>query len=175
MKKLVLICSMMGALTFGLLAASAATSDFSGTWVLDKAKSEGLPRNMENAESVTLVVTQDAKELKVETKIVGGQGGLGGGGRGFGGMIPIATYKLDGSENKVEGQAGTTVFKAKTMSEGKVLELTSVRNLNFQGNEVTIKTVEHWELAEGGKVLKIHRTSETPRGTQESKLTFNKQ
>lgn len=45
---------------------------------------------------------------------------------------------------------------------------------SFRGNPVTITQVQHLELAEGGKVLKIHSTSESPRGTQESKLTYNK-
>jgi hypothetical protein len=49
-----------------------------------------------------------------------------------------------------------------------------VTKANFQGNDVTITSTEHWELADGGKTLKVHRTSESPRGTQETKLTFTK-
>jgi hypothetical protein len=70
---------------------------------------------------------------------------------------------------------GKATLTAKWKDDGKVLELTSKRNMNIQGNEVTITTTEHWELADGGKTLKIHRKSENPRGTQESKLTFTKQ
>lgn len=178
MKKLLAIGSLFGVLMIGLWAASAAPANFAGTWVLDKSKSESLPRNWENAESVTLVVTQDDKQLTYETKIVGGGGpggGPGGGGRG-GGMSPTRSFKLDGSETTSEmpGGRGTATLKAKWQSDGKILELTSVTKGNFQGNEFTSTTQEHWELADGGKTLKVHRKSESPQGTRESKLTFTK-
>ena len=87
------------------------------------------------------------------------------------------TYNLDGSETTAEmmGQGGPSkaTLKAKWASDS-VLELRSVRNVNFQGNDVTITTTDHWELADGGKTLKVHRTTESPRGTNEAKLTFTK-
>lgn len=169
-----------------LATAGAAQTNFSGTWSLDKGKSQGLPPMLENAESYTLVVAQDDKQLTVESKIAGGgqggpgaQGGPGGGrGRGGFGMLPNATYKLDGTETKVEIQGprpGTATLKATPSDGGRKLELTVTRNLNFQGNDVTLTTKERWELGDGGKTLKIHRTSESPRGTTESTLVFTKQ
>ena len=148
------------------------STGFSGTWELDKGKSQSLPRMWENVEGVTLVVTQDDKKLTVETKIKGGGGGPG----GFGPQT--LSYNLDGSETTAEmggRMPSKAALKAKWLDGTKALELTTVRNLNFQGNEVTITTKERWELAEGGKALKINRTSESPRGTQESTLLFNKQ
>jgi hypothetical protein len=153
-----------------VLAASAMTAgstNFAGTWELDKSKSEGFQGPQGNIESVTYVITQDDKQLTWESKtLVGGQE-----------RAQTYKYNLDGSESTVEvagRMPGKATLKAKWLGEGKTLELSSVRNLNFQGNEVTITTKEHWELAEEGKVLKIHRTTESPRGTQEAKLTFNK-
>ena len=68
---------------------------------------------------------------------------------------------------------GKAALKAKWQGES-ILELNSVLKANIQGNDVTITTTEHWELADGGKTLKVHRDQETPRGTQESKLIFAK-
>ena len=58
---------------------------------------------------------------------------------------------------------------------GRGLELTNTRSVNFQGNETTRTTKERWELADGGKVLKVKRTVDGRQGTQESTLVFNKQ
>ncbi|HKS42559.1 MAG TPA: hypothetical protein VJX74_18240 [Blastocatellia bacterium] len=166
MKRLLVFCILVCALVVEVWAAGAAPANFSGTWVLDKTKSEGLSGMMAGAD-VTMVVTQDAKQLTSETTITGGQR-----------EVPPqkATYNLDGSETTAEmtgRMPGKATMKAKWMGDN-VLELSSVQNVNVQGNDVTITRMDHWELAEGGKVLKVNRKSESPRGAQESKLVFNK-
>ena len=174
MKKLLLFVSLFSVLSFGFWAVSAAPTNFAGTWVLDKGKSEGLNPGMANAESVTWTITQDEKELTTKPEVKGGGGG-GGGGMGGG---QAATFKLDGSEttSDVTGRmTGKATRKAKWTDGGKMLELNTVINGDFNGNSFTATTVEHWELADGGKVLKVHRKAESPRGTQESKMVFNKQ
>lgn len=157
--KCAMLCAAMAAL-------AAAPTNFSGTWTLDKSKSE-LPRMMANVESVTWIVTQDDKKLTLETKTVaGGQENS-----------QTFTYNLDGTETTAEiggRMPGKATLKAKWLDGGKILELTSVRQGNFQGNEFTITTKEHWELAEDGKVLKVHRITESPRGSQEATLVFTK-
>lgn len=210
MKRVVLSCFAIGTLAASAWVVSAASTNFSGTWVLDKSKSEGLPRQLDNVESYALSVTQSDQELTVETKVTGGRrpdapraegqsgerpgGGFGqrggrrpdgdrpgGGGRGgrggFGMGMGAATYKLDGSETKSEGPGGrgAATFKAAWMDSGKSLELTTTRSFNFQGNEGTRTIKERWALDEGGKVLKIKRTADTPQGAQESTLVFNRQ
>jgi hypothetical protein len=167
---------MASALLFGLMAVGAAPApNFSGTWVLDKAKSEGLGRGMQNAEKVVWNIKQTDKELTVTPEITpgaggGGAGGGGGQGRGGGGMGGPSTYKLDGTDHVVEGQNGMkSTFKAKWA--GEALELSRVTSIQDR----TITSKEKWELADGGKVLKVVQTRETQQGPQESKLTFNKQ
>jgi len=167
MKRLIAVCSVIGLLVIGALAAGASPADFSGTWVLDKAKSQGLNERMANV-NITMVVTQDAKQLTSETSYSGGEREM---------PAQKATYNLDGSETTVEmggRMPGKATLKAKWQNDGKTLELNSVRQVNIQGNDVTITTQEHWELADGGKTLKLHRVSENPRGKQESTLVFNK-
>jgi opacity protein-like surface antigen len=164
MKRLLIASSLICLLM--MAAQAAAPANFSGTWTLDKSKSEGLQGPMANAD-VTLTVTQDGKQLAVETKYSGGQR-----------EIPAQTlnYKLDGSETTADfagRMPGKGTLKAKWMGDS-MLELHTVRNINVQGNDVTITSTEHWELADGGKTLKIHRTTESPRGTNETKLVFTK-
>jgi hypothetical protein len=148
-------------------SVSAAGTDFSGTWVLDKAKSEGLQGPMAGVDQ-TWVVTQDAKTLTAEMQFSGGQQEM---------PAQKRTYNLDGSETTAEVTGrlpGKATLKAKWMGDGKILELNGVQSANVQGNDIKITRTEHWELADGGKTLKVHRTTESPRGTQESKLTLTK-
>ena len=166
LKRLIISCGLVCTMIVAAMAA-APPADFSGTWSLDKAKSEGLQGRMAELD-LTMTVAQDAKQLTVESKYTGGTQEM---------PAQKMAYNLDGSESTAEmggRMPGKATLKAKWMGDGKILELNSVRNVNIQGNDVTITSKEHWELAEGGKVLKIHRTTETPRGTQEVKLSLNK-
>jgi hypothetical protein len=166
MKKTILALAVVGVFALAMGLASAAPANFAGTWGLDKAKSEGLPQQMANADQ-TMVVTQDAKQFSYTTTVtVDGQAR----------PATTSTYNLDGSETTAEIQGrmpGKATRKAKWVSDS-LLELNEVRNVNVQGNDIQIKTTEHWELADGGKTLKVHRTSETPQGSRETKLTFAK-
>ena len=201
MRKLLYAFGLTSALVFAL-AAQAAAPNFAGTWTLDKSKSQGLSQRLQNAESVSWVVTQTDKDITVEEKIVGGggpggpgggggapagappaggapqggQGGPGGGRGGMGGMMGgPRTYNLDGSETA--GDSGRAKFtrKATLSSDGKTLELLQKTTFQSQdGNEVTSTLSEKLTLSADGKVLTVTRHSESPRGTQDSTLVFNK-
>ena len=192
MKKFFLIAGLIAALALVALATSAAKpANFAGTWALDKAKSTGLSRGMQNAESVTWVITQDEKQISIETKIVAGQpppgggpgsgggtggGGMGGGGqRGGGGMAGPQTYNLDGKEVSTEANGGTSAMKATWSADGQGLELSRVISGNFNGNEFKSTTIDKLTVNGDGKVLTANRHSEGTRGTTDSVMIFNKQ
>jgi hypothetical protein len=115
-------------------------------------------------------------------------GGPGGGGPPGGGppsglmalrmVIPSATYSLDDKETTAEVEEpmpGTATLKATWAKGGKGLELSVVRDFDFQGNSVTFTSKETWKLSEDGEVLKVQRSVQTPRGTDTVKLTFRKE
>ena len=125
MRKIIVGVTTVCVLLSGVLAVGAAApANFAGTWALDKVKSESLPPQVASAVSMTLTVTQDAQQIKVDSKTDMGDnasmGGPGGGvgtppgvGRGRGmGMFPqTASYKLDGTETTADnpsGRGGTT-------------------------------------------------------------------
>ena len=182
MRRAFLITGLMTAFAVAVLAAGAAGANFGGTWVLDKTKSQGLDPRMQNAD-VTWVITQDDKQISIETKVAGGQppaggpggGGGMGGGRGIGGP---RTYSLDGKEvtSEAGGQmGGSNTTKANWSSDGKTLELSSVRTGNRDGQDFKFTTTDKLSLSTDGKVLTAIRHSEGPRGTTDSTLVFNKQ
>ncbi|MGH9836077.1 MAG: hypothetical protein ACREBD_24740 [Blastocatellia bacterium] len=170
MKRLLAVCSVFCALMIAVAVVSAQKgANFAGTWELDKSKSK-LPQMMaDNITSVSWTVTQTDKEITREQKMEGAQGGGGGGGgRGMGGG-PL-TVKLDGSETVTETQRGKRAVKAKWQNDGKTLEITTVNSFGDR----TATSTEHWELADDGKTLKVHRKQETQQGPMESTWVFTK-
>lgn len=167
------LIAAMVAMTF---AAFQKPTDFSGTWSLDMTKSK-LPQmggggggmgggSPMTAQTVT--IKQDAKTITIETKT---EGGMGGGG------TQSTTYNLDGSETKTEMTRGEmkipVTMKAKVNDKG-VLEVSRVSTFNGPNGEITTTTKEMWEITDGGKGLKVHRMSESPRGTSESDWVYMK-
>ena len=183
MKRFVLIGGMIAALGVAVIVASASGApNFAGTWTLDKSKSQGLDQRMANAESVSCVITQDDKSLSIEWKVTGGQppaggapGGPGGGGGAGRGPAGPQTYTLDGKEATAEAMGGTNTTKATWSSDGKTLELSSVRAGNFNGQDFKFTSVDKLSLSEDGKTLTINRHRETQRGTTDSTLVLTKQ
>jgi hypothetical protein len=203
MRKLMYAFGLTSALVFAL-AAQAAAPNFAGTWTLDKSKSQGLSQRVQNAESVSWIITQTDKDITIEEKIAGGERGNGigtgpggppagapggppaggppaggapqggGPGGGRGGMMGPRTFNLDGSETTGEMGRGKFSRKATMSSDGKTLELVS--KLTFQGpeGEVTSTSTDKLTLSADGKMLTVVRHSEGPRGPQDSTLVFNK-
>jgi hypothetical protein len=147
--------------------SAAAPPNFAGTWTLDKAKTTNLPRQWENATSITLEIKQDAKQITFETKVEGSQ-------------FPSQpmTYNLDGSESTVDVQGrmpGKANLKAAWASDGKTLELTTKRSGTGQnGEQFSFTTTDKYALSEDGKTLTNTRHSESPRGAQDSTLVYTK-
>lgn len=163
----------MALCVFVLMAALAvygqtksAIPKFDGTWVLDREKSSGLTGALGNAE-ILMVVTQDAKQLTAQQKIVI---------RDREQPSQELIYKLDGSESEAQvsrPMAGTMKLKAKWLEKSKVLELHSVISGENEGKPATISTLEQWQLI--GDSLRIIRTRKAPQGTMTFKLVFQKQ
>src|SRR5690242_1859634 len=184
MRKLLCALGMMSALVIALAVHAAAPANFGGTWTLDKSKSQGLNPRLQNAESVSWVITQTDKEITIEEKVTGGNppaGGApgaggpgGGGGRGMGGFGGPRTFNLDGSETSVDTGRGKTARKATVSADGKTVELTSKSTFQGQEGEITATTTEKLQLSGDGKSLTVTRHSESPRGAQDSTLVFNK-
>ena len=195
MRKLIYAFGLTSALVFAL-AAHAAAPNFAGTWTLDKSKSQGLNQRWQNADSVTMNITQTDKDITIEEKVTGGGGpggpggappsgapaagapqggGPGGGGPGRGmGMGGPRTYNLDGSETSGEMGPAKFVRKAALSSDGKTLELTSKTTFSRDGQETTLNSSDKLSLSADGKTLTVVRHAESPRGNQDSTLVFTK-
>ena len=136
-----------------LVAAGAQSStDFSGTWKMDAARSESAHQAVPIG-PVTLVIKQSATELTIETR------------RSDTDKNQIhsetLTYKLDGSESTVAGTDGTPI-KSQAHWEGTKLVTGTTRNI--EGSTVTTTYVH--SLDPKGNELTVHKTLTVQHGYQ---------
>jgi hypothetical protein len=147
------------------VAAASAKVNFSGTWVLDAAKSEGL----RGPSSVTMTVKQDGDKLDVTRKITDQQGD----------RTTSDTYTADGKEGEFTMQMMGNSQKGKRTvkwsADGSTLEIKETATIERQGQTFDIETVSKWSLSADGKTLTVDQSRTTPQGTQASKRVFNKQ
>lgn len=184
MKKLAILAAVI--CLFSLSAFAQSKTNFAGNWELDVKKSK-LPE-MSRVEAMSMKVTQTDKDLKIESTTkrtarpesdgTGAGNRRGNWGGGFGGDgTQVYNYSLEGKETSTEGVPGipaaSATLKANLEKDGK-LSLTSTRKFSSQMGETIVTTKETWELAEGGKALKVVRETQSPRGAQSSEMYFTK-
>ena len=175
-------------LVLGLCVIAWAATDFSGTWVLDRARSDqpqmmgrpggggggggqgGGPRG-EMTE--TLVIKQAGNDFSLTTK------------RSRGGQeMPAseAKYTLDGKQNKntfqfpgrggSEGRTSEAVTKSKW--SGATLVIEGTQKMSTPNGDFDIDIKNEYALSEGGKTLTVTTTRSQPDRDITSKRVYTK-
>jgi hypothetical protein len=141
-----LILAAIFALALAASASAQKTTDFSGTWTLDVAKSSPAETMIE---SQTVTITQTATDIKVDrnTKVkpmpegsapMGGGGGRGMGGPGGGGP---QTYGLkDPVKVTRDTQNGPIELAFTAKIDGNTLTLTTTSPMGSRGETWTLNT-----------------------------------
>jgi hypothetical protein len=146
--------------------AAAAKPDFSGKWVMDKAKSEGVPPTMEQ----TMTVTQTGDKIELETKIVAPQGE----------RVIKDSYTVDGKETEFtpqgpQGAMGKGKRTSKWSADGAALEVSETATLDGPNGSDEVSATRKWSLAADGKTLTIELVFSGEQGVQKTKRVFVKQ
>ena len=140
------------ALLFSLHATAQEPIDFSGVWQMDPSRSESAHQATPIG-SFTLVIKQAATELSIETR------------RSEKPKSAISsetlTFKLDGSENSIEGNYGVQI-KAKAHWDGTKLITETERSI--QGSTVT--TTQVFSLDASRKEMTVDNTLTVQHGYQ---------
>lgn len=159
--------SLIGILTLVLacgVSAFAQKPDFGGSWTMDRARSFGLPGNMNQ----TMVVTQAGDEITVETKLIQPENE----------RTVKDTYVLDGKEREFtpHAPAGQTPPKGKRtaswMSGGNGILVTEVTTSDTPKGPVTNQVVRKWTIANGELVIAMY--VDNPNISYEAKRIFIK-
>lgn len=145
---------LIGLLVLGLAVVALAAVDFSGTWVINKDKSDvpqGRGGQPGTVPDITLAIQQSGNNLTIATT--------------RGERSSEAKYTLDGKESKnPAGRGGESVSMAKVEGDTIVIETT----MDMGRGPMTAKAV--YALSNGGKVLTITTT----RNERASKEVFDK-
>jgi hypothetical protein len=160
-----LTTALIGALA--ILPASAAQADFTGTWVLDASRSEGLPEGMGQS---TMTVQHSGDRIEIEIHS----------------MTPMGerrtqdVYVLDGQETDFQ-----PVFNVEVSATGRRTARWSEERTGFEATErataqapqgeITITSVRKWTLAPGGETLTVELTSSGPQGEMKTTRVFTRQ
>ncbi len=156
MRRLVSTLFALATIAAGPLAAQSHPS-FSGTWVLDTAKSQGMV-----PKSSQLKITQTDKSLTIERSAIGPTG------------QPVSStlvYQLDGTPSKNSlGANGMTVdLNSTTAWDGAALVINTTADV--QGG---MKQTERLSLDEGGKQLTVHGDISVAGQSASGMLVFTK-
>jgi hypothetical protein len=144
--------------------ATAAKADFSGSWTMDKSRTEGLPPDVEQ----TMTIKQTGDTLDIVTKVTADQGDQ---------TVPV-TYVLDGKEVEYkttrQGLEGKGKRTAKWAGDGNGFEVNEEETLDGPMGTVTVQFARKWTMQEDGKTLVITMDIKGPNGSQTVKRTFVK-
>jgi hypothetical protein len=160
-----LTTALIGALA--ILPGTVAQTDFTGTWVLDTSRSEGLPEGMGQS---TMTVEQSGDRIEIEIHSTTPMGER---------RIPDV-YVLDGHETDFQPvlnvEASAIGKRTAWWSEGRDgFEATETVTVQGPQREITITSVRKWMLAPGGDTLTAELTSSGPQGEMKITRVFTRQ
>lgn len=144
-------------------AASSPTDKFSGTWLLDPVKSEGLPPGMNQV----MTVAKTGNVMHVETKLSIGRSE----------KTVTDVYTLNGQETEFSAQVSSGATSkgqrvAQWTADGMGIEVTERSIIDTASGFISVETTRRWTISTDGKSLTIEMTVKGPHGTQHNKRLF---
>jgi hypothetical protein len=163
-RKMLLMVTAIMALS--VIALAANKPNFGGTWTMDRARSFGLPGNMNQV----LTITHKEDQIEMETKLIqpGNE------------RVVKDTYFLDGKEHEFTPLAppNQTPPKGKRtvnwLPGDKGLTVTEVTTAETPKGPVTTQIVRKWTISPQGELI-IDMYIDGPNGSFEAKRIFTKQ
>jgi hypothetical protein len=148
------------------LAFAATKPNFSGTWVMDRARSYGLPADM----TQTLVIVHKDDQIELETKLIQPNNE----------RTVKDTLILDGKEHEFTPQVPPNQPPAKGkrtaiwLPGDKGIQVTDVTTSETPKGTVTSQIVRKWTISSEGELV-IDMYVDNPNVSYEAKRIFKKQ
>src|SRR5215211_9467865 len=162
-RKILLMAAAIMALS--VLALAAAKPNFNGTWRMDRARSFGLPPDMNQ----TLTITQKEDRIELETRLIQPNNE----------RTVKDTYVLDGKEYDFTptvppNQPPATGKRTSIWLPGdRGIQVTDVTTAETPKGPVKTQTVRKWTISGGELVVDMY--IDNPNGSFEAKRIFTKQ
>src|SRR5262245_53219209 len=164
MKKFALATVLMLALS-PIFVFAAGKPDFTGTWLMDKTRTEGVPTGVE--QTMTLTQTDDRLVLLNKISTDAGEN------------IINDTYIINGKEveftQKVNEQESKGKRTSKWLVDGSGFESTEqLTREASDGTKISQQVTRRWVMSPDGKTFTVEMTINGPNGTTQTKRTFVK-
>lgn len=166
-----LILALSLAVAGTAMASTTGHTNFSGTWLLDKSKSDlsalsGMGEDAAQAQNatVTMVVTQQGTTLQVTRTLKTDTEE----------KTQTQTYRTDGTETTNTGPRGGAIVSRMSW-EGDRLVIVSTRTMTILWKDVSVQGRTVWSLSPDGNTLQIDSHIRSPRGDQHFKGVFERQ
>jgi hypothetical protein len=163
-RKTLLLAATIMAMAF--IALAATKPNFSGAWTMDRARSFGLPGNMNQ----TLTINHKDNQIELETKLIqpGNE------------RTVKDTYVLDGQEHEFTPQVAPNQPPAKGkrtanwLPGDKGITVTEISTAETPKGAVTTQVVRKWTMSSTGELV-IDMYVDNPNVSYEAKRIFTKQ
>ena len=152
-------------LSLSAFALAATKPNFSGTWTMDRARSFGLPPDMNQ----TLTITHKDNQIELETKLIQPNNE----------RSVKDTYTLDGKEYDFSPPTPPNQPPAKGkrtaiwLPNDKGIQVTEVTTAETPKGPVTTQIVRKWTISGQGELV-IDMYIDNPNGSYEAKRIFIK-
>jgi hypothetical protein len=161
MKRIGFLAVMLAA----TVTSASAQANFSGTWVLDTKRSQGIPEGV----GITMTVKHTGDRVELESNISSPAGQ----------QTISDVYVLDGKEADYKPPmigpgSGKGKRTAKWTADKSGFESTESATVSTPEGEGTISATRKWTLAPDGKTLTMDVAIKSPQGEQVSKRIFTK-
>ncbi|HEY2962982.1 MAG TPA: hypothetical protein VGJ37_11235 [Pyrinomonadaceae bacterium] len=149
-----------------IFALAATKPNFSGTWTMDRARSFGMPGDMNQV----LTITQKDDQMEVEVKIIQPNNE----------RVIKDTFYFDGKEHEftppvAAGQPPAKGKRTATWMQGDAgLLVTDVTTAQTPKGEVTAQNLRKWTINSQGELV-IDSYVDNPNLSYEAKRIFKKQ
>jgi hypothetical protein len=142
-------------------ATAAQEPKFSGTWALDKSRSEGLPAGMDQ----TMTVEQTGDRIDIVMTVFSDQGE----------REVRDQFILDGKETEFAPAENSKGKRTSTWSaDGRGFDVIEEATIERGAGPESFKVMRHWRLSDDGKTLTIEMSFNEPSGPGKSKRVFVK-
>ena len=162
-KTLLIVAAIMA---LSLFAFAATKPDFNGTWTMDRARSFGLPADMNQ----TMIVTHKGDQIELETKLIQPNNE----------RSIKDTYILDGKEHEFTPPAPPNQAPpkgkrtAQWLPGDRGIQVTDVTTAETPKGPVTTQTVRKWTISGSGELV-IDMYIDNPNISYEAKRIFKRQ
>ena len=163
-RKMLLIPAVI--MTLSVLAFAATKPNFGGIWTMDRARSFGLPGNMNQI----LTITQKDEQIDLETKLIQPDNE----------RVVKDTYIIDGKEHEFTPQVPANQPPAKGkrtavwLPGDRGIQVTEVTTSETPKGTVTSQMVRKWTMSSEGELV-IDMYVDNPNISYEAKRIFKKQ